>query len=101
MLSEMKTSRGAGQRRAMVSFALNLLVFLSILRCLLDVEVEMFRCSRVLQVWSSGEGSGLATGQGTLEGRGALVPASQHLFCFLLEMGEGSHHQLERKEEEE
>lgn len=67
--SEMKTSRGAGQRRAMVSFVLNLPVFLSTLRCLLNVEVEMFRCSRVLQVRGSGEGFGLPAGQGTLEGR--------------------------------
>lgn len=66
--SEMKTSRGAGQRRAMVGFVLNLPVFLSTLRCLLDMEVEMFRCNRVLAVWGSGEGSGLPAGQGPLGG---------------------------------
>lgn len=32
--------------------------------------MEMFRCSRVLQVWGSGEGSRLHTGQVTLGGRG-------------------------------
>lgn len=54
----------------MVDFVLNLPVFLSTLRCLLDMEVEMFRCSRVLPLCGSGEGSGLPAGQGPLEGRG-------------------------------
>ena len=32
--------------------------------------MEMFRCSRVLPLWGSWEGSGLPAGQGPLEGRG-------------------------------
>lgn len=59
------------------------------------------RGSGVLQVWGSGERSGLHTGQGILEGRTIGASFPQHLLHLLLEMGEGSCYQLKRKEEEE